>query len=506
MRRSAFQWHYPSTMVVVLFTFGIGCAGGHPAISSTALKPARPSESFLKSTASVRELGDAFTAVAEAVRPSVVFIRTELTAPRQPPSWNRQSSFAGALPPVPTLQRFASTSTGFIVTDDGYIVTNHHVVRGGRRVFVRLFDGRMFQAQVVGSDALSDIAVLKIDETNLPVAALGNSDSIRVGEWVLAIGNPLGNTLPFTVTAGIVSATARTLTTPTPSGRGTDQDFIQTDAAANSGNSGGPLVDLHGRIIGVNAAIATESGFYQGYTLAIPVNLMIPVVSQIIEWGHVKRSVIGASMVSATQEDAIAVGLDSISGVLVQDIGDAYSPARRAGLRPGDVIVDVDQHPVRSVAQLHREVWFKSPGDTVVLHVHREGASADLSVVLAPMQERSMSVRAGRGQPTNSEPSPPCSNNPLGVCFVEVNDALAWEIGINRKQVGLMVRGVYPVGPSYGKLVANRDIITHVNGERIHSAQDLDKALATALPGDIVSLHTYRFRSGENGFTRIRVR
>ena len=232
--------------------------------------------------ASALQLGNAFGAVANAVQPAVVFIRVETVrgGMRPPPDMPRslRGAFAGAFPRATT-----TSGTGFIILPDGYIVTNHHVVEGALRVFVRLFDGREYEAEIVGEDALSDIAVLRIEETGLPTAHLGDSDQLRVGEWVLAIGNPMGNTLMFSVTAGIVSATRRSMVMP--GSEASVQEFIQTDAVANSGNSGGPLVDLYGQIVGMNSAIASRSGYYQGYTLAIPANLIQMTCPQ--EWYHI---------------------------------------------------------------------------------------------------------------------------------------------------------------------------------------------------------------------------
>lgn len=451
----------------------------------------------IEGTASALQLGNAFAAVAGAVRPAVVFIRVErltagLTMPPDMPT-SLRGAITGAFPHVST-----STGTGFIVLSDGYIVTNHHVIDGARGVFVRLFDGREYEAEVVGEDALTDIAVLRIDETNLPTASLGDSDQIRVGEWVLAIGHPMGNTLMFSVTAGIVSATNRSVTL------GSVEEFIQTDAVANSGNSGGPLVDLYGRIVGMNSAIASMSGNYEGYTLAIPANLILPVVSELIERGHVTRSVLGATTLKATVEDALAVGLDTICGVVVQDVGDENSPARRAGLRPGDVIVEIDGRRVMSVAQLHRSVWFKAPGDSVVLMVQREeGLPETVTVYLgAEETEDAASTQVERRQ---HEVEVPCAN-PLGVCLEASSQAFGPPRDVDPKNAGLVVTGVRPAGPAYGRLFADYDIITHVDDVRVRSERDLEHALRDAEEGDIVSVQTYRFRSAQTGFIRIRIR
>ena len=454
----------------------------------------------IEGTASALQLGNAFAAVADAVRPAVVFIMVErvTTGPRMPPGMptSLRGAFGDAFPRATT-----SSGTGFIVLPNGYIVTNHHVIDGARRVLVRLFDGREYEAEIVGEDALSDIAVVRIDETDLPTAFLGDSDQLRVGEWVLAIGNPMGNTLMFSVTAGIVSAIDRSLA------RGSVEEFIQTDAVANSGNSGGPLVDLHGRIIGMNSVIASRSGYYQGYTLAIPANLIHPVVSELIERGYVTRGVLGASTLLATVEDALAVGLDTVCGVVVQDVGDENSPAYRSGLRPGDVIVEVDGRSVMSAAQLQRSVWFKAPGDSVVLSVHREAGTPETVTVYLGAEKADDRTVSARAEPRQPDVEMPCANNPLGVCLVAFDKVFGVPRNvIDPKDAGLVVTGVRPAGPSYGKIFADYDIITHVNDARVRSERDFEDALRDAEEGDIVSVQTYRFRSDKNGFTRIRIR
>ncbi|HJQ95132.1 MAG TPA: trypsin-like peptidase domain-containing protein, partial [Acidimicrobiia bacterium] len=220
----------------------------------------------------LQELSEAFAAVSEHVKPSVVYIRSQktesATARRVPPGMER---FFPRFRPRDEIEQ--GSGSGFVVSSDGYILTNNHVVEGAEQVTVRLLDRREFKAKVVGTDPNTDVAVLKIDAKGLPPVALGNSEDARVGEWVLAIGNPLGEGLTFTVTSGIVSAKGRALTGLPGRGQGSIQDFIQTDAAINPGNSGGPLVSVRGEVIGINSAIASETGFYSGYGFAIPINL-----------------------------------------------------------------------------------------------------------------------------------------------------------------------------------------------------------------------------------------
>jgi len=262
--------------------------------------------------------------------------------------------------------------SGFLASSDGYILTNNHLVAGADRVTVRLYDKREFTAEVVGTDPNTDVAVIRIDARNLPTVRFGNSDSTRVGEWALAIGNPLGEAFTFTVTAGIISAKGRVLAglAQTPNAI---QDFIQTDAATNPGNSGGPLVNTRGQVIGINSAIASGTGFYIGYGFAIPINLVRAVMGQLVRTGRVERAVMGLSVRDATEQDAGVVGLQQITGVVVNGYTSDDSPAKQAGIRPGDVIVSLRGEPVGSTAQLQERVGFKKSGDAVEVTLVRPG-------------------------------------------------------------------------------------------------------------------------------------
>src|SRR5262245_37901778 len=326
------------------------------------------------------DLGDSFASVAEHVKPAVVFIRSErrerVSSRRLPPGF--EDFFQQ--PRRPQVEQ--GSGSGFIVSQDGYILTNNHVVQGADRVTVRLFDNREFTATTIGTDPSTDVAVIKIQATALPTVKLGDADSTEIGNWVLAIGNPLGEAFTFTVTAGIVSAKGRLLAGLNQS-RYAIQDFIQTDAAINPGNSGGPLVNVRGEVIGINSAIASETGFYAGYGFAIPINLARTVMTQLIATGHVERAVMGVSIKDATQEDAEAVGLNTIRGVVVRDFTSDDSPAKRAGIQQGDVIVSVENQAVTSVPQLQQRVGFKKPGDVVrVTVVRSKGAQQTVPVKL----------------------------------------------------------------------------------------------------------------------------
>src|SRR5919112_607489 len=327
--------------------------------------------------ASLQNLSEAFASVAEHVKPSVVYIKSGRkpeaagrNAPRMevPPGFER---FFRGFPPLQEPRFQEGSGSGFVVSPDGYILTNNHVVDGSDQVTVRLLDRREFKAKIVGTDPNTDLAVLKIDAKNLVPAPLGKSGAARVGEWVLAVGNPLGDNLTFTVTSGIISAKGRSLALPGQSDRSI-QDFIQTDAAINPGNSGGPLVSVRGEVIGVNSAIASQTGFYSGYGFAIPIDLARKVMDQIIANGRVNRAALGVSVQNATANDAAYVGLPDIRGVLVQDFTED-SPARKAGIEPGDIIIAVDGKPVEYVGQLQQQVGFRKAGEKVKVEVARKG-------------------------------------------------------------------------------------------------------------------------------------
>src|SRR5882762_2982693 len=373
------DWLKFGTLVAIAFVFGLAFAstlnlpkqsGAAETLAIPSPEPAAPQYSA-PALKAAGDFQDAFVAVAEHVKPSVVFIRSQHVErgdnQRLPPGFQ---DFFPNLRRRPQVEQ--GSGSGFIVSSDGYILTNNHVVAGADKVTVRLYDKREFTAKVVGTDPNTDVAVIKIDARGLPMVGFGNSDSTRVGEWALAIGNPLGEAFAFTVTAGIISAKGRLLAGLQQTRYGI-QDFIQTDAAINPGNSGGPLVNIQGQVIGINSAIASETGFYSGYGFAIPINLARTVMDQLVKTGHVERAVMGIRIDDARQEDAEAVGLKQIRGVLVESFAPGQSPAKDAGLQPGDVIVALDGQPIDNTPQLQQKVGFKKPGETVEDNILRQG-------------------------------------------------------------------------------------------------------------------------------------
>ena len=480
--------------LAVVLTLAFAAAVNLPQRSEAQARPVslpvdqRPAA---RNVASAVELGDAFASVAEAVRPSVVFIRADQrTQPQQPQTRRR-------LPPPfdeffqdpdPQDRPRRGQGTGFIISADGQILTNNHVVQDADRLRVKLLDHREFDAKVVGRDPETDVAVIKIDATGLQAIHLGNSDSVRIGEWVLAVGNPLGEAFSFTVTAGIVSATGRLLAGLNRE-RYAIQDFIQTDAVINPGNSGGPLVNIYGQVVGINSAIASPTGFYQGYGFAIPINLARTVAEQLIATGKVTRAILGVSIRDADADDAAYVGLQTVRGVVVQDYSLEDSPAKRAGLVPGDVIVEIDGKPVEYVAQLQQIVGFKRPGERVRLTLVRKGGERSTVAVMLGAREEDVRGVAQADEETDAK-RPPFESK-LGISVEPVSDEAASRTGLTESQRGLVITAVDPDGPAADKGLGPRQIITHVNNERVRSVAELRQILGGVRGGDVVSLRIF---------------
>ena len=506
------DWLKFGSLVAIAFVLGLAFAssldlpkkGGAAEPLVAAQQTTAPPRSPLPAAKPIADLSDAFVAVAEHVKPAVVFIRSE----------KRQQASDTRLPPgfddfFPQLRRRPQieqgSGSGFIVSTDGYILTNNHVVAGADRVTVKLLDKREFTARVVGTDPSTDVAVIKIDTNGLPTAQLGNSDSVRIGEWVLAIGNPLGENFTFTVTAGIVSAKGRLLGGLQQS-RYSIQDFIQTDAAINPGNSGGPLVNVRGEVIGINSAIASETGFYTGYGFAIPINLARTVMQQLIKSGHVERAVMGVAIRPVDPEDADLVGLKEAKGVVVNDYSpdEAHSPAKDAGIKPGDVIVALDGEAVEDVPQLQQRVGFKRPGETVQVTIVRKGGerkTVPVKLTRAPAEDAARVASNTRGR-LGGEPG--AKEEMLGVSVQPLTQDDARDPRLRpvmRDGGGLIVTEVSPDGPAYRRLLSadddgGPDIIVAVNGKPTRTRQELRDALKDVKAGDIVTLQVLT-RSGD---------
>jgi len=321
----------------------------------------------------------AFRDAAQVAVPTLVFIQVEALPPairdlggQLVPPWRFQEP-----PETPQV----GSGSGFVLTPEGHILTNNHVVAEAVSVTVVLADNRRFEAAVVGRDPDTDIAVLKVDGDSLRPAVLGDSDSLGVGDWVLALGYPLG--LSLTVTAGIVSGTGRSIGI---AGRNAEaaapiEHFIQTDAAINPGNSGGPLVDLAGRVIGVNSAIASPTGYYSGYGFAVPINLARRVAEDLMQFGEVRRPRLGLRLADVTPADAVVYDLPAVEGVEIVGV-DPEGPAGRAGVRLGDVVVALDSQPVRMAGDLQALAAQRRPGEELRLAMIRYGQPVSVTVPL----------------------------------------------------------------------------------------------------------------------------
>ncbi len=312
-------------------------------------------------------MNDVFRTVASSVTGSVVYIEVEGGSGQLIPEDLLRPFNEGRRDPFHGPRQ--SVGSGVIISEDGYVVTNYHVVEGADELRVTLPDKRQYDGKVTGVDPLTDLAVVKIDDSEaFRAVSLGDSDSLTVGEWVLAIGNPFR--LTSTVTAGIVSALGRRVNIIQDEYG--IEDFIQTDAAINPGNSGGALVNMRGELVGISTAIATESGSYEGYGFAVPVNLMQRVVRDLIAYGHVQRAVLGVKIEEVSIRQARANGLNQPSGVLLHDVSNG-SAADRGGLRRGDIVVAIEERPVTATNELQREVARYRPGDTIAVDVLRRG-------------------------------------------------------------------------------------------------------------------------------------
>jgi len=509
------NWLKFGGLVTLAFALGLLFAGLLDLPSrSTAQELGRPAAAIepvqapaIPQARVLTELSDAFAAVSEQVRPSVVFIRSQRTerASRIPPGMEQ---FFRNAPRRPEIQR--GTGSGFIVSKDGYILTNNHVVEGAEKVTVKLFDRRELSATVVGSDPLTDVAVIKIDAPRLVPAAFGNSDDTRIGDWVLAVGNPLGEEFTFTVTSGIISGKGRSLRA-LQRGQAAIGDFIQTDAAINPGNSGGPLINVRGEVIGINSAIASETGTYMGYGFAIPMNLARNVMNQLITTGQVKRAALGIEVRDATENDAAYVGLKDIRGVLVSAFPPGIqSPAERSGLEIGDVIVSVDGQPVSYVAQLQQLVGFRRPGEMVKVEVARKGGVRKTFTVRLMEQASEPQLAAGGESDVPEQSSEEAvSMDALGASVQTLTPALSQELQLDREVRGVLVTAVDPNGPAYSQLFpaeeGGPDIIQSVEGTPVRTDGELRSALSKAGKGAIVTLKVYNPRAGRSRVERVRL-
>jgi serine protease Do len=439
---------------------------------------------------SPNELSNTFRAVAKAVKPAVVYINiVETVSQRSFPQ------FPGFEIPDGGATKQQASGSGFIVKDDGYIITNYHVVGKADKIEVTLADGRKFRAQKVGSDQETDLAVIKIDANSLPTAVLGDSDSIEQGDWVLAIGSPFG--LQQTITAGIISATGRQLVGSRESGVSQLDRYVQTDASINPGNSGGPLVNMSGEVVGINTLIYSPSsgiglgsgGGNVGIGFAIPSNQARQIYGKLIKDGKVTRGYLGVLVQNLDEATASALNVDQHAGALIRDITDANSPAAKAGLKSGDVITAIDGKPVKDATELTEAVVQMPVGHLAKIDYIREGRHLATTVELA---ERPPATTARLQVPDQSnEDSDTLQSSKLGISVQNVTPDVASQLKLKIPS-GAVVTSVDRNGPAGQAGIGRGDVIHRVGPTEVKSASDLAQASKSLKSGVDVSIQLER--------------
>lgn len=386
----------------------------------------------------------------------------------------------------PTERRQDGLGSGIIISKDGYILTNYHVIKEVDELKVMLIDNREFEAKVIGSDPATEIALIKIEADDLPVAVLGNSDHVEIGEWVMAIGSPLY--LTSTVTAGIVSALSRNINIiqDRESGGGIE-NFIQTDAAINPGNSGGALLNIQGQVIGVNTAIATQTNYYMGYGFAVPINIAKSVVEDLRKYGEVRRGYLGVYIESVDPVKAKGVKLDKPRGVLIINVIDK-SAADKAGLKEGDVILSVNGQEVNQPNELQAKVGIFNPGDKVELEVWRYGKKMD---VTATLQAREGETSVAVDDKTKEKEK---ALNNLGLKISNLNDKQLSDLDLDK---GILVLSVEPYSAASKARIGKGDAIYEINGKEIGSVSDFYDKIGQFKNGDVIQLKVRQLQNNE---------
>lgn len=365
-------------------------------------------------------------------------------------------------------------ASGFIVSPNGYILTNNHVVADAKEITAMLVDGREFPAKVIGKDKNTDIAVLKIEAENLPHLQLGDSDELQTGQWAIAIGNPLG--LQASLTVGVISATGRDNLDIA-----TIEDFIQTDAAINRGNSGGPLLDMNGEVVGINTAIVSNQGGYMGIGFAIPSNIAQNIMDQLISNGTATRGFIGVTLQKIDQNLALAFKLEKMEGALISDISKG-SPAEKSGLRQGDIVLKYNNNTIPHISSLRKAVSFMKPGSKLNLTVLRNGKILEIPIVVGTFPENPASLIA--------------ADNKLGFELEDITPEYAEKLGLKGTK-GVIITQVRPGSPSYIAGIRPGAVLVAVNQKEVDTVKDVEDILKKSEEGKPILLLVK-----QGGFTR----
>lgn len=437
-----------------------------------------------------------FTDLIESTSPAVVKIDTVTPVatggPQAeiPDSLRRFFDYYQFQQPQPRQRESEAIGSGFIISDDGYVLTNNHVIDGATQITVRLTDRRQYDAEVIGVDPQSDLALLKIEAENLPAAQFADSDDLKVGDWVVAIGSPFN--LDFSASAGIVSAIGRSL----PDGSGQDYvPFIQTDVAINPGNSGGPLFNMDGDVVGINSQIFTRSGGYMGLSFAIPSSVAMEVVEQLKDTGSVARGYLGVVIREVDQELAEAFGLDRPRGALVNDVT-PNSPAARADLRPGDIIVAFDGEPVDYSSDLPHIVGLRMPGESYSVELVRQGRELEIEIRIGQLGSSEVEQASSKQPSQNAVPD----SAALGLVVEELDPRMASRLRVDG---GILVRAVESGSAGDNAGLSAGDIIVQLGFQSVSSLRDYQDVLAQADSGERLPIRF--FRNGNSVYTTIRV-
>ncbi len=455
-------------------------------------KPKRKTNvKYETSNLQIKNVSDAFVEISKIIKPSVVSIT--VTTKAKDVHENELNDLFKFFPDIPDIksQPQIGSGSGVIIRKDGYIVTNNHVVDDANEngIEVVLDNKKKYTAKLIGTDVSTDLAVIKIDETDLSAAAIGNSDLSEVGEFVLAVGNPLG--LTSTVTAGIISAIGRGNLGVIQDEKGYGiENFIQTDAAINPGNSGGALVNLNGELIGINTAIASTNARYQGYGFAIPSNLMESVISDLIEHGKVSRGYIGVQIQTIDETMAKALGLEKVQGVLVQVV-QSGSAGESAGIQQGDVIISVDGIEVNAANELQSQIAKHHPGETVALKIFRDKKEIIKKVALKSRDDEKDVSQNKNSQDNENKPEEISSKtfDKIGFTLKPLTDEQKKSREVTS---GILVSNVDGFSEAAKRGIQKNDIILDADGTKINSTNDFSNVLQSHKNGDSILLRVQK--------------